>query len=146
MGKHLTFDREPTRPYQARSCPANFADVFIRGGWAAVRAEFGLNTATERRCLEEAGGDDLRRRRRDHLAQVRQLRTSVQHVHQQPEPLQVETDEVRAAVAFLRSREGGSWLITATGRGDYFLGATRADGGELIERAKRKGFEPCPAR
>lgn len=146
MGKHLSFDRNPVRPHQVRACPANFADVFIRGGWAAVRTEFGLNVKTEKRCLEEAGGDDLRRRRREYLASVRRLRQSIQHVHEEPEPVQVTTEEVRAAISFLRSREGGGWLITATGRGDYYLGATRAAGEDLVERAKRKGFNPCLVR
>lgn len=140
MGRHLTVDVTPMRPYQVRVCPADFAAVFIRGGWAAVRAEFGLNTKTERRCLEECGGEDLRRKRQRYLAKLRKERRAIRKRHEQPEPAQPTTGVLRAAVDFLRSRDGGGWLITATGKGDYYFGAIRIDPDELIDRARRKGF------
>lgn len=142
MGKHLTFDREPVRPHQVRACPIDFADVFIRGGWAAIRAEFGLHWTTERRCLEEAGGEILKRKRREHLAKVRRLRVSTQHRHTKPEPQAIALPDaaVRAAIEFLRGPQGGAWLITATGQGDFWFGATRLTGPEIVEKAKRKGF------
>lgn len=140
MGVHLTFDQEPTRPHQVRVCPANFAEVFIRGGWSAVRAEFGLNSRTERRCLEECGADELLAKRREHVAKVRKLRKAAQRRHEKPEPVQPVPDSVREAIAFLRSRDGGGWLITATGVGDYFFGAIRITASELLARAERKGF------
>jgi hypothetical protein len=142
MGKHLSFDRAPTRPHQVRVCPANFAEVFIRGGWAAVRAEFGLHWQTERRCVEEAGGEVLKRKRREHVAKVRRLRASAQHRHTKPEPTTAPEPDatVRAAIEFMRGPKGGAWLITATGQGDFFFGATRLTGPEIVEKAKRKGF------
>lgn len=140
MGVHLTFNQTPSRPHQVRACPANFADVFIRGGWSAVRAEFGLNWRTERRCLEECGGEVLRRKRREYLAKLRKQRKSVQRRHEKPGAPLVVTAEVQAAIAFLRSREGGSWLITATGAGDFYFGATRKSGDEIVAFARRKGL------
>ncbi|KQX18401.1 MULTISPECIES: hypothetical protein [unclassified Sphingomonas] len=140
MGKHLPFNRSPVRPHQVRVCPIDFADVFIRGGWAAVRAEFGLHWQTERRCVEEAGGEMLKRKRRAYLAQVRKLRKSVQPRHEKVEPIQETSAAVRAAIEFMRGPKGGAWLITATGTGDFFFGATRLTGAEIVEKAKRKGF------
>lgn len=147
MGKHLTFDRAPVRPHQVRSCPVDFADVFVRGGWAAIRSEFGLHWTTERRCVEEAGGELLKKRRREYLASVRRLRPSVQHRHAKAEPqvMTTPTAEERAAIDFMRGPRGGAWLITATGQGDYFFGATRLTGAEIVEKAKRKGFVPIAA-
>jgi hypothetical protein len=140
MGRHLAFDAEPSRQHQVRPCPPTFADVFIRGGWRAVESAFGAHTTCNRRWLAECGGDELLRRRRTHVVQVRKLRRAVQHRHELPEPPQPATIELRQAIDFLRSREGGSWLITATGRGDYFFGAIRLGGAEIVDRARRKGF------
>lgn len=130
------------RPWQVRACPIDFAETFIREGWRGVEAKFGFHTRTNKRCIVEAGGEELIRQRRAYMAQVRKLRRSIQHRHETVEPGQVTAPEVRAAIAFLRSRDGGSWLITATGVGDFYFGATRMDGGQIVARAVRKGFQP----
>lgn len=140
MGKHLTFECEPKRAYQVRACPIDFADTFVRGGWRGVEERYGFNTTTNRRCVQEAGGDDLVQKRRAHLAQVRQLRKSIQHRHDTVGPAQEVPADVQRAVIFLRSREGGAWLITATGKGDFYFGATRLTGEALVERARKKGL------
>lgn len=141
MGKHLAIDTEPKRPWQVVACPIDFADTFIREGWRGVEAKYGFHTRTNKRCIEAAGGEDLVRQRREYMNRVRRLRKSVQHRHETIEPPQIVPDHVRGAIVFLRSREGGSWLITATGVGDFFFGATRLTGDEILERAKRKGWK-----
>lgn len=128
------------RPWQVRACPVDFAETFIREGWRGVEAKYGFHTRINRRCIEEAGGEELIRKRRAYMAQVRRLRKSIQHRHETVEPRQPTAPEVRAAIAFLRSREGGAWLITATGVGDFYFGATRLTGEEIVVRARRKGF------
>lgn len=128
------------RPWQVRTCPIDFADTFIREGWRGVEAKYGFHTRINKRCIAEAGGEDLIRKRRAYLAQVRLLRKSIQHRHETVEPVQIVPQDVQAAIAWLRSREGGAWLITAAGAGDFYFGATRKTGMELIERAARKGW------
>lgn len=141
MGKHITIDTEIKRPWQVRACPVDFAETFIREGWRGVEAKYGFHTRINKRCIEEAGGEILIQRRRAHMSQVRKLRKSIQHRHETTEPPQIIPDSVRSAITFLRSREGGSWLITATGVGDFYFGATRLTGEAIVERAKRKGWE-----
>lgn len=141
MGKHLAIDTEAKRPWQVVACPIDFAETFIREGWRGVEAKYGFHTRTNKRCIEAAGGDELIRLRREHLAQVRKLRKSIQHRHQVSEPPQIVPADVRSAINFLRSREGGSWLITATGAGDFYFGAIRISGDQIVERAKGKGWK-----
>lgn len=141
MGKHITIDTEIKRPWQVVACPVDFAETFIREGWRGVEAKFGFHTRTNKRCIEQAGGEELIQRRREYMARVRKLRKSIQHRHEITEPVQSIPASVRSAIAFLRSREGGSWLITATGVGDFYFGATRLTGEQIVERALRKGWE-----
>ncbi|WP_066770049.1 hypothetical protein [Sphingobium sp. CCH11-B1] len=140
MGKHITIDTEIKRPWQVAVCPVDFAETFIREGWRGVEAKYGFHTRTNKRCIDEAGGEALIQQRREYLAKVRRLRKSIQHRHQVTEPAQIVPESVRSAIAYMRGREGGSWLITATGAGDFFFGAIRLTGDEIVERAKRKGW------
>ena len=140
MGKHITIDTEIKRPWQVVACPADFAETFIREGWRGVEAKFGFHTRTNKRCIEQAGGEELIKRRREYMARVRKLRKSIQHRHETTEPSQTIPADVRSAINFLRGREGGSWLITATGVGDFYFGATRLTGEQILERALRKGW------
>lgn len=138
----MKMEREFQRPWQVRACPADFAETFIREGWRGVEAKYGFHTRINKRCIDEAGGDDLVKRRREYMVRVRKLRKSIQHRHETTEPAQEVSAEVRGAIVFLRSREGGSWLITATGVGDFYFGSTRLTGEQIFERAQRKGWKP----
>lgn len=137
----VKMEHEFQRPWQVRACPADFAETFIREGWRGVEAKYGFHTRINKRCIAEAGGEELIRRRRDYMAQVRKLRKSIQHRHETTEPPQEMTPEVRSAILFLRSREGGSWLITATGVGDFYFGSSRLTGDQIVERAYRRGWK-----
>lgn len=136
----MKMEHEFQRPWQVRACPADFAETFIREGWRGVEAKYGFHTRINKRCIAEAGGEDLIRRRREYMAQVRKLRKSIQHRHETTEPPQIVPESVRSAITFMRGRDGGSWLITATGVGDFYFGATRLTGEQIMERAKRKGW------
>jgi len=133
-------DRDFQRPWQVRPCPADFPDVFIREGWRGVELEFGARTAVNKRWLHECGGEALRQRRAEFLkSRTRARKPMPVPAPQRPYP-QPSRDEL-AAIAFLRSPDGGSWAITATGEGDFYFGCTRLSGAQLVERARRKGWD-----
>ncbi|WP_333605983.1 hypothetical protein [Novosphingobium sp.] len=58
-----------------------------------------------------------------------------------PAPPPPPSRNVLAAIAFMRSPEGGNWAISATGQGDFYFGCTRLTGPQLVDRAKRKGWD-----
>lgn len=131
------------RPWQVRVCPADFAETFVREGWRGVEAKYGFHTRINKRCIDEAGGEILIAKRREYMAKVRKLRKSIQHRHETIEPMQPVSPDVFAAIRFMRSRQGGGWLITATGVGDFYFGSSRLTGDEILARAMRKGFVRC---
>jgi hypothetical protein len=49
---------------------------------------------------------------------------------------------VEHAARFLRDVRNGGWVIFRTPDGDWRLGLKRVSGQQLVEFAKRKGFDP----
>lgn len=49
--------------------PEGFAARFIAGGWREVERIYGARTALLLKWIEMSGGEDLHRRRREHLRQ-----------------------------------------------------------------------------
>lgn len=47
--------------------PPGFADRFIAGGWRDVERLYGARTDLLLKWIEMSGGEDLYRRRRDHM-------------------------------------------------------------------------------
>lgn len=127
------------RPHQVRPCPPNFAEVFIREGWRGVEVAFGARTSVNKRWIREAGGDELKARRLEYRRSQR--KPDAPTPAPMPPPVQPISIVVRRAIDFLRSPAGGAWPITATGHGDFFFGSSRLTGGELVEKAARKGWE-----
>lgn len=124
-------------PRTLKPIPTDFEETFIRSGWRGIELAYGARTPVNKRWVREAGEDDLKRKRRSFLNRLRNVRASAQHRHEAREPAQPVSIEVQEAIQFLRSREGGAWLITATGNGDYWFGSTRKSAAELLERARR---------
>lgn len=127
--------------------PPDFADVFIREGWRGVEAEFGAHTRCNKRWVEDNGGDALKLKRREFLRERSALRRAQAQAVQEAKRQRIAkaknvplSPELERAIAFLKSREGGAWLITPTGRGDFFFGGTRLPAEQIIARAEgRRG-------
>lgn len=136
MGKHLAFNAKPERPWQAAECPPDFAETFIQEGWSGIRAKYGFHTRTEKRFIEQAGGNELRQRRAEFLRDRVRSRQSKPDPATPPAPPEPGRDAL-AAISFLRSPEGGGWAITATGEGDFYFGCTRMSGRDILGRANR---------
>lgn len=51
--------------------PPEFADEFIAGGWRRVERLYGCRTDLLLKWIEMCGGDDLHRRRKEHLGHVK---------------------------------------------------------------------------
>ena len=124
-------------PRTLKPMPVDFEEVFIRTGWRGIEEAYGARTGVNKRWVREAGEDELKRKRKSFLNRLRNVRVSAQHRHEAREPAQPVSIEVQEAIQFLRSREGGAWLITATGTGDYWFGSTRKSAAEIVERASR---------
>ena len=131
--------------HQRKPCPPGFAEVFIVGGWRGVEAAFGSRTDCNKRWVQECGGDKLKARRLEYLAARQYYRALMR---QKPRKLaarkSITSPAVHTAIEILRSLEGGSWPISETGQGDYYFGATRQTGEQLIDRARRRGFNFDP--
>ena len=112
--------------------------MFIEEGWRGVEMEFGSRTDCNKRWVEECGGDQLKRERKEFLQQrSERLRLSRLARAAKPKPLPIQiSQDLQSAIEFLRSPEGGSWQITPTGRGDFYFGATRLPGNQIVARAK----------
>ena len=90
-------------------------------------------------CIAESGGEALIARRQAFLAGRRRSRLTAPV----PQPALVAiAPAVAACIAFLRSRAGGAWQISATGLGDFYFESARVDGDEIIARAAARGFVP----
>lgn len=126
------------RPWQVRACPADFAETFVREGWRGVEAKYGFHTRINKRCIAESGGAALIGRRRAFLAERRKPRAAAAATAAPDDA----APDVHAAIAFLRSREGGGWRVSATGAGDFWFESARIDAAAIVARAAARGFRP----
>ncbi|AIT81616.1 hypothetical protein [Novosphingobium pentaromativorans] len=54
--------------------PAGFPEVFIRWGWRGVETVFGSRTDCNKRWVQECGGCDLIKRRREYRLRLREVK------------------------------------------------------------------------
>lgn len=104
-----------------------------------MEVAFGARTSVNKRWIREAGGDELKARRLEYRRSQR--KPEPPKPAPMPLPDQPVSIVVQRAIDFLRSPAGGAWPISATGAGDFFFGATRLTGDELIAKAQRKGWK-----
>ena len=55
------------QPRIVPSCPPEFADEFVRGGWRRVERLYNCRTDLLLKWIEMSGGEELQQRRRDHM-------------------------------------------------------------------------------
>lgn len=81
MAKPLRIPRDalPGRVRPMRPCPADFAARYIELGWDEAQAHYRAGWSVLARWVDEAGGDQLRQARAEHVR-----RTGPQHLHVVP--------------------------------------------------------------
>lgn len=134
-----------SRPVFIRQCPDDFVDIYLQIGWDGIEDHYRAHKLTIKRWIEECGGDELKRRRKDavrtkrfhaarkHLKRGGEIRRDAEPV---PEPI------VREAAHHLRFPQNGGWCVFPTQRGDWFVGQRHMSPGEVVEMAVAKGFDP----
>lgn len=132
------------RPVFTRPCPPDFVEVYLQIGWDGIEDHFRAHKLVIKRWVAENGGDALKARRRDVVRSKRLSRSCVNG--RVPEPvtdgIHVAAEIVTAAAHWLRHPDGGGWMVSPTGRGDWRVGTMRKTPAEIVEMAVRNGFDP----
>jgi hypothetical protein len=128
----------PSNPLFFRPCPADFVEVYLRIGWDGIEDHFHAHKTVIKRWVGENGGDELKARRREAVRASRRSRAGPV-----ADGVSVAPATVAEAAHFLRGREGGGWMVSATGKGDWRVGTMRKTPAEVVEMARRRGFSPA---
>jgi hypothetical protein len=134
-----------TRQVFMRQIPDDFVEVYLQIGWDGIEDHYRAHKLTIKRWVQECGGDELKKRRRDavkakryHATRQHVQRGGVVKLDRRPPPEEV----VSAAAHFLRHPNGGGWRVFPSQQGDWFVGINRRSASEVVAMAVRNGFDP----
>lgn len=132
---------EPTRKI-IRHCPDDFVETYLRIGWDGIELHYRAHKDTIKRWVMECGGDDLKARR---AAVVAEKRKSATPTAVPVKRSTVEPELARSAAQFLRTRQGGRWVVTMVHEGEptseWRVGSVRMSAAHMIRTAEGKGFD-----
>ena len=153
----MTAERvEHQKVRELRPCPDDFDVIFVEQGRLACESWYRCRRTTVNRWLEERGKQRLIRARADYVASKRKAgewitrasslvkRHSLvrQTVRQRiNDRRRVPNSLARAAARHLRISRHGGWIVSPAADGEWFLGTRRVSAAELVDFAKRKGFD-----
>lgn len=140
-----------------RKCPADFRVIFVEQGRLECEAWYRASRSTVNRWLEECGEKALIAARAAYVAHQRaagewMTRSTKLVTHREvrtvakSQPVRdrrkVSDRVAREAARFLRTVRNGGFIVSPTGKGDWWVGSRRLSPAQMLELATRKGFDP----
>jgi hypothetical protein len=140
-----------------RSCPDDFDVIFVEQGRDGCEAWYRARRETVTRWLEERGKVDLIAARKAYVSHQRKAgewitRQTRMVTHQDVRPKRktgpvrdkrtVSFTLARHAAQHLRIVRNGSFIVSPTGEGDWWVGSRRLSAAQMVDLAKAKGFAP----
>lgn len=134
-----------------REVPPDFEATFIRIGRLACEEHYdGAGRATITRWLIETGKERLIRKRAEHVrnrrrsnAQRDRMKGILDRAFPVPETRRATYAIASRAARHLQCVRNGGWRVSPAGNGEWWVGTRRRSHAELIEMAKRTGFDPA---
>lgn len=134
-----------------RKRPDDFEIIFVEIGRIDCEVFYRAARITVDRWLDETGKERLLELRRAFVARQRRQAKEGKPPRITPTKPKLDRRKVslcmqRHAAQHLRSVRNGGWIISPTGKGDWWFGSKRISPGMLLDMAVAKGFDAKSAR
>lgn len=134
----------------SKPCPADFVVVYVKIGRLACEQHYSVGDNTVTRWLDECGKERLIAVRATHVRQLRSWARRSQAAQESRSQAQrdyrfVDPDVAQAAAEYLRINANGGWMVSPTDEGDWRVGIARKSSAQLVDMARRNGFDVATA-
>lgn len=143
--------RKRVRKQGGAPCPADFEAVFVEIGRLVCEEHYGAGHKQVTAWLEQSGKDELIAKRKEYVREKRRREASVSRatmrrirdsVRPEREARRPGYRIARQAAHHLRIVRNGGWIVSLAGGGKWWVGAKKVTAAEMIEMAKKVGFDP----
>lgn len=135
--------------------PDDFEQTFVRIGRQACEEHYGVGRLQVSKWLDECGKDQLTTIRREYVKRKEAERHAARRLSRSDigkilgeafrEPIRgrrISITLARHAAQHLRIRRNGGWIVSPCPNGDWRVGTKRVSAEQLVDMARKAGFDP----